>query len=283
VPEPTVRKRQLGNRLRRLRTELGLRIEDVAERVDVTGSKLSRIESGRIGIKPADLDALLDLYGVDDQELRNALRSIARSGNTRGWWHQYRDIVSPAYADLISLENEADAMRTYQSTLIPGLLQTPAYARVTISATGMTLTDEEVDALVTVRMARQSALQRPNPLQLWAVIHEAALRPRIKGDPTIMREQLHWLLEKQKLPHVSIQVLPLDSPPHVGMLGSFATVGYPGAMSLDVVLIESLTTALYVEDAVEVSRYGTAFEHLRAAALPFGESADLIAQLKDST
>jgi len=283
VPEPTVRKRQLGNRLRRLRTELGLRIEDVAERVDVTGSKLSRIESGRIGIKPADLDALLDLYGVDDQGLRNALRSIAWSGNTRGWWHQYRDIVSPAYADLISLENEADAMRTYQSTLIPGLLQTPAYARVTISATGMTLTDEEVDALVTVRMARQSALQRPNPLQLWAVIHEAALRPRIKGDPTIMREQLHWLLEKQKLPHVSIQVLPLDSPPHVGMLGSFATVGYPGAMSLDVVLIESLTTALYVEDAVEVSRYGTAFEHLRAAALPFGESADLIAQLKDST
>jgi len=259
-----------------------MKLDDAVSQLGWPKSKLSRIEAARLGIKPGDLDALLDLYSVDDGSKRDALHSLARHGSVRGWWQTYRDIISPAYADLISLEDDAVNMRSYQSTLIPGLLQTAAYARATITAINMTSTPAEVDALVDVRRARQAVLSRPKPLELWAVIHEAALRPRIKGNPQIMREQMQWLLDKQELPHVSIQVLPLDAAPHVGMSGGFAVVGFPETADLDVVHVESLTSALYVEDPGEVSRYGSAFEHLRAAALPFDESADLIERLKDN-
>ncbi|MGW2950718.1 helix-turn-helix domain-containing protein [Streptomyces eurythermus] len=281
MAEPTVRTRRLGSELRRLREAAGLKLSDVADRTGLPASKVNRVELARLGIKATDLDALLDLYGVADADRRDALHAFARDGRKRGWWQTYRDFISPAYADLISLEADAVNMRSYQSTLIPGLLQTAAYARATISAIRMTATADEVETLVAVRQARQSVLTRPDPLALWVVIHEAALRPRIKGDPRLMKEQLAWLLDRQQLPHVSIQVLPLDAPPHVGMSGSFAVLGFPETADLDVVHIESLTSALYVEDPAEVSRYGSAFEHLRAAALPLDESADLIADLKD--
>lgn len=280
MADPTVRKRRLGSELRRLREAVGLKLEDVAVRTSLPAAKVSRVETARFGIKPDDLSALLDLYGVDDADKRAALHSLARNGSVRGWWQPYRDIISPTYADLISLEADAVSMRSYQSTLIPGLLQTSAYARATLEALSMTATPAEVNALVEVRMARQSVLTRPAPLELWAVIHEAALLPRVKSAPKMMKEQLAWLLDKQELPCVSIQVLPLDASPHVGMSGSFAVLGFPEA-DLDVVYLENLTSNLYVEDLTEVRRYGSAFERLRAAALPFDESADLIERLKD--
>lgn len=272
----------MGGELRRAREASGRKGPDVAASLGWPTSKLSRIENGSLGVKPADLDALLDAVGIDDADKRDVLHSIARHGRQRGWWQTYRDAISPAYADLISLEDGARSMRTYQSTLIPGLLQTAPYARATIEAIRMDSQHDEVDALVDVRLARQSVLSRRDPLELWAVIHEAALRPRIRSSPQVMREQLQALLDRQRLPHVSIQVLPLDAPPHVGMGGSFAVLGFPEAAELDVALVESLTSALYVEDTAEVSRYGSAFERLRAAALPFDESADLIERLKDS-
>jgi transcriptional regulator with XRE-family HTH domain len=282
MPEPTVRTRRLGKVLRQLRENAGLKLDDVADRTALPASKVSRVESARLGIKADDLNVLLDLYGVDDADKRDALHAFARDGRRRGWWQTYRDFISPAYADLISLEADAVNMRSYQSTLIPGLLQTAAYARSTISAIRMTATADEVETLVAVRQARQSVLTRPEPLELWVVIHEAALRPRVKSDAGLMKEQLQWLLDRQQLPHVSIQVLPQDAPPHVGMSGSFAVLGFPETSDLDVVYLENLTSSLYIEDPAEVSRYGSAFEHLRAAALPLDESADLIARLKDS-
>nr|WP_237518846.1 DUF5753 domain-containing protein [Streptomyces sp. SID5910] len=282
VGEPTVRKRQLGAKLRQLRQAKGLKLEDVAARTSMAESKVGRVELGRLGIKPDDLDELLDLYDAKDESLRTVLRAIARHGSRRGWWQTYKDLISPAYADLISLEADAQSMRSYQSTLIPGLLQTVAYARATLGATGMTSTADEVNRLAEVRMARQSVLTRPEPLELWAVIHEAALHPRVKSQPKIMKEQLQSLLDRQELPNVSIQVLPLDAPPHVGLIGSFVLFGFPETADLDVVYLENLTNALYVEDHTEVSRYGSAFERLRAAALPFDDSADLIERLKDS-
>ncbi|MET9126969.1 helix-turn-helix transcriptional regulator, partial [Streptomyces sp. NPDC004528] len=276
MADPTVRKRRLGSELRRLREAAGMKLEDVAARIGLPAAKVSRVETARIGIKPDDLNALLDLYGVDDADKRDALHSFARNGNVRGWWQTYKDTISPAYADLISLEADARSMRSYECTLIPGLLQTAAYARATLEASGMTSTDAQINALVDVRMARQSVFSRPEPLELWAVIHEAALHPRVKGDPLMMKEQLSKLLDFAKLPQVSIQVIPLDAPPHVGMSGAFAMLGFPETADLDVVYLENLTSALYVEDLTEVSRYGMAFERLRAAALPFGETADLI-------
>lgn len=282
MSEPTVRKCQLGGELRRLRETAGLKLEDVEARTALPKAKVSRIETARIGIKVQDLARLLDLYNVDDANKRDALHALARDGSKRGWWQPYRDVISHAYADLISLESDARSMRAYQSTLIPGLLQTPAYARATLDASGMTSTPEQISALVDVRMARQSVLSRPDPLELWAVIHEAALRPRVTSDPLMMKEQLQKLLDFQRLPHVSIQVLPLNAPPHVGMSGSFAMLSFPETADLDVVYLENLTSALYVEDPAEVSRYGSAFERLRAAALPFDQTADIIERQKDT-
>lgn len=268
----------------RLREATGLKLDDVETRTGLSASKVSRIEKARLGVKPDDLTSLLDLYGVDDADRRDALHSLARHGNARGWWQPYRDIISPAYADLISLEAEAASMRSFETLLIPGLLQTAAYARVTISAINMTEPVDHVNALAEVRMARQSVLTtREQPLEFWAIIHEAALRPSIIKNPQLMRDQLQRLLDLQDLPNVSIQVVAFDTAPHPGMAGSFAVLSFPeAAADLDVVLIESLTSALYVEDTSEVSRYGNAFERLRAAALPFDKTADLIAKTKES-
>ncbi|MFD6361224.1 helix-turn-helix domain-containing protein [Streptomyces roseolus] len=281
--EPTVRRRRLGSELRRLREAAGLTLEDVEARNPALKlSKVSRIETARLGVKAADLDSLLDLYGVDDEPKRGLLHKLARDGARRGWWQTYRDIISPAYADLISLEDEAASMRTYQSLLVPGLLQTAAYARATISAINIGSSAEQVNGLVEVRRARQAVLSRPEPLEVWAIIHEAALRPAIADSPDVMRDQLQRLLDLMELPHVTIQILPLTSAPHPGLSGPFASLRFPGTADLDVTLVEHLTSALYVEDPGEVSIYGTAFEHLRAAALPFDASADLIVNLKDN-
>jgi transcriptional regulator with XRE-family HTH domain len=278
---PTVRKRQLGSVLRRMREGAGLKLDDVAERTTLNAAKTSRIETARTGVKAADLTTLLDLYGEEDAAKRAVLHYLAKHGSKRGWWQTYGDSISPAYADLISLESDARNMRSYQTTLIPGLLQTAAYARATIDAINMTSTQDRVNALVEVRMARQSVLTRPEPLEFWAIIHEAALHPRVTGHQ-VMRDQLQRLVDLSALPHVSIQVLPLQATPHPGLAGSFAVVGFPETADLDVVLVESLTSALYVEDPAEVSIYSVEFERLRAAALPFDDSADLIARTKDN-
>lgn len=281
--DPTVRRRRLGSELRRLRESVGLKLDDVADRTSLPASKVSRIEQARIGVKTDDLSALLNLYGVDDASKREALHAMARQSSVRGWWQPYKDIISPAYADLISLEAEATSMRSFETLLIPGLLQTAAYARATISAINMTAPADRINALVEVRQARQSVLTtREQPLEFWAIIHEAALRPSIASQPQVMRDQLQRLLDLQQLPNVSIQVLTLDAAPHPGMAGSFAVLSFPESSDLDVVLVENLTSALYVEDTAEVSRYGSAFERLRAAAEPFDKTADLIERLKDT-
>jgi transcriptional regulator with XRE-family HTH domain len=281
VGEPTVRKRQVGSQLEQLRRSKGLKLEDVTSRTGLVESKVNRIEKGRLGIKSEDLDHLLDLYEVEDEALRSVLHSIARHSSKRGWWQNYRNMIDPAYADLISLEDGARTMRSFQTTLIPGLLQTASYARSTIEAIRMDSLPAEVDALVEVRRARQSVLSRREPLELWAVVHEAALRPKVHGDPRMMKEQLQHLLDISSLPNASVQVLPLSAPPHVGMSGAFTMLGFPETPALDVVLVESLTSSLYVEDTTEVQRYRSAFARLMDEALPLAESAYLIEQLKE--
>ncbi|MEV6727012.1 helix-turn-helix transcriptional regulator [Streptomyces xanthochromogenes] len=278
---PTVRRRRLGAELRRLREAAGLKLDDVQERTSINAVKASRVETARTGVKPADLDTLLDLYGVDDVAKRSLLHALARDGARRGWWQTYADTISPAYADLISLEAQARNIRTWQTTLIPGLLQTAGYARATIDAINMTTPPDRVNALVEVRTARQSVLTRPDPPELWAIVHEVALRPQL-ADTHVMREQLQRLLDVTELPHVSVQVLPLTASPHPGMAGPFTLLGFPETADLDIAHVEDLTSALYVEDPAEVSIYGSAFERLRAAALPFDKTTDLIAQLKDA-
>ncbi|MFJ7337893.1 helix-turn-helix domain-containing protein [Streptomyces sp. NPDC101116] len=282
---PTVRRRRLGKKLRALRDAQGLTLEDVADKSSgaFTVAKLSRLETARSAAKPADVERLLDLFGVDDAELRGALLSLAREGAQRGWWHSYRGVLSPVYEDLISLEHEASSVRSWQMGVIPGLLQTGEYAREIITATAMSAAVEgRIDPLVEVRLARQAVLTRESPVNLWAIIAEGALHTTCLGEG-VMRDQLSRLLERSRRPNVTIQVLPSDAPPHVGQMGSYSILSFEEQADLDVVHVESLTSALYVEESEHVGVYRDAFERLRAAALSPELSAQRIAEIREKT
>lgn len=281
---PTVRRRQLGRTLRALRESSGLKQDDVAARSAgaLNGAKISRVETAKTAASAKDVAVILDALGVTDPELRSSLLKLTREGARRGWWQSYRSVLSAAYEDLISLESEATQVSTWQPCAIPGLLHTAEYAREIITATAMNAAAEEkVDALVEVRLARQVVLTRENPLRLWAIIGEAALRARC-ADDRIMTDQLDRLLSLNRRPNINIQVLPSTVPPHVGQMGAFSILGYGAYSGLSVAHIESLTSALYVEDRDDVAVYQDAVERLRAAALSPGESMDLVAEIRNS-
>ncbi|MGI5527441.1 helix-turn-helix domain-containing protein [Streptomyces syringium] len=282
-PVPTVRRRRLGEALRRYRNAAGLTLDTAAEALGWVGPKLSRIETANGHIRPSDVSALLTLYGVDDPEVASALEALARDARKQGWWQTYSGIVSPTYADYISLESDAGSVREFAPLLVPGLLQTAAYARETIAAHAITRTPEEVAALAEVRQARQSVLTRTTgPLKVWAVIHEAVLHQRFAARPDTMRAQLRRLLDVSDMPNVTVQIMPLDAAPHPGGVGGFSLVGFPGPMP-DVVLLENLLGSAYVEGVDEVRTFADAFERIVANALPMDDSLALIARMEEGS
>lgn len=259
----------------------GLTLDTAAEAVGWIGPKLSRIETANGHIRPHEVADLLKVYGVDDPEAIAALEGLARDARKQGWWQTYSGIVAPAYADYISLESDAGTIREYAPLLIPGLLQTAAYAREVIAANATRRTPEEVAALAEVRQARQSVLTRPGvPLKFWAVVHEAVLHQRFTVRPNTMRDQLRRLIDVSEMPNVTIQVLALDSTPHPGGAGAFSLVGFPGPMP-DVVLLENLIGATYAEGIGEVETFADAFERIVATALPADDSLALIARMEE--
>ena len=281
---PTVRRRRLGAKLRGLRAELTL--EEVAERSKgaFVPSKLSRIETAKSAAKEKDVEQLLDIYaGLGrevSEELRAALVTLTKEGGQRGWWHSYRGVLTPVYADLISLESEAESVSTWELGVIPGLLQTAEYAREIIRTTAMSeAVEARVDALVEVRLARQAVLTHENPLTLWAIVAEQALRSTAE-DESLMHEQLGRLLSMGKRPNVNIQVLPSAAHLHVGQLGSFTVLGFGPHPDLDVVHTETLTSALYVEERDKVAVHRDAWQRLTSAALSVEASAELISKIR---
>lgn len=207
---PAVRRRKLGAELRALRTGAELTSGEAARLVGWHQSKVSRIETGASGVKPADVRLLLDAYGVHDSQLRELLLMLAGSdegGGRHHWWHAYRGVLPPTYRDFISLESQASTMRTLEISVVPGLLQTPEYARAVTKAAVDGLDEEKLDALVEVRLARQDVLRSHPPLELSAVLDEAVLRREV-GGPDIMARQLARLVEAARLPQVRLQVLP---------------------------------------------------------------------------
>ncbi|MFI7102853.1 DUF5753 domain-containing protein [Streptomyces sp. NPDC050161] len=284
---PTVRRRRLGAKLRALRGADTL--DEIAERSEgaFVTSKLSRMETAKSAAKAKDVEQLLDLYaklGRDvSDELRAALVTLTKEGAQRGWWHSYRGVLTPVYADLISLEAEAESVSTWQLGVIPGLLQTAEYARWIIRATAMSeAVEARVDALVEVRLARQAVLTRDNPLTLWAIISEQALRSTSEGD-SVMDEQLGRLLSMAKRPNVNIQVLRSAAPLHVGQLGTFTVLGFGPHPDLDVVHTESLTAALYIEDGDKVAAHRDAWQRLTSAAESVEASTDLITEIRKNS
>jgi transcriptional regulator with XRE-family HTH domain len=266
--------------LQRLRLGAGMSAKDAAAAMGWDSGKLSRIENAKAHIRPQHIPALLTKYGVTDPEVVAALEGLAKDASKKGWWQTYSGVVAPAYADYISLESDAESVRLYAPLVIPGLLQTGAYARETIAANAITRTPEEVTALAEVRMARQAVLSRPErPLKLWAVIGEAVLHRRFSDRPQIMRDQLQRLIDVSAAPGITVQVMPLDATPHPGGAGAFDLVSFPAPMPA-VVQFENLKGTSYVEGTDDVALYEEAFHQIVAAALPVTDSLALIIRLK---
>ncbi|MEV5430821.1 helix-turn-helix transcriptional regulator [Streptomyces sp. NPDC052701] len=276
---PAVRRRKLGAELRALRTSAGLTSGEAARLVGWHQSKVSRIETGTSGVKPADVRLLLDAYGVADTQLRELLLVLAGSDETGGrhhWWHAYRGVLPPTYRDFISLESQASAMRTLETTVVPGLLQTPEYARAVTKAAVEGLSEERLDTLVEVRLARQDVLRADPPLELNAVLDEAVLRREV-GGPGVMTRQLDRLVEAARLPQVRLQVLPFAAGAHIGVTGPFVIFSFSNASDLDVVVLDHLTSSLYLERKEDLQAYTEAFDALLIHALSPEDSLDFIA------
>lgn len=271
---PTVRRRRLALELRRLREAARLTCEEVAEHLECSASKISRVETGRVSVSPRDVRDMLELYNVPAQQ-RDSLVQLARDSRQKGWWHAYSDTIQPQFATYVGLESAASEIRVYEVNLMPGLLQTEDYARTIIKAGTMNGTTEDVERKVALRMARQPALTRTEPPMLWTVVDEAALRRRV-GGTELMRAQLEHVLELSSLKNVAMQVIPFGAGAHPAMGRPFVILVFPERIDTDVVYLEDLTSAFYLEDVEEVDRYNVFFNHLRATALSFEDSAALV-------
>jgi hypothetical protein len=275
---PTVKRRRLAVELRRHREGAALTIDEVAERLEWSTAKISRIENARVRVLPRDVKFLLGTYGLTDQdEAWEVLLTLARESRQRGWWQQYGEAVPDWFEVFVGLEAEAATIFCYDAEFVPGMLQTEEYARAIHRAQLFNASEEEIGRLVRVRMARQELLTSEDAPQLWLVINEAIIR-RIVGGRDVMREQLKRLIEGSRLPNMTLQVVPFGAGAHPAMDGSFQLLGFPEPSDPQVVYIEYHTGALYLEKAAEVTRYGLAFDHLRASALPVDASRNLMAR-----
>lgn len=273
---PTVRRRRLGQELRRLRELKGMTAEEVAERLLVSQSKISRLENGRRSISQRDVRDLCGVYEVDDHRIVDSLMQMAKDSRQQGWWHSFGDIPYSVY---IGLETDAASLRVYDPQVVPGLLQTRAYAEALITGALPETTPTDIEKRVQVRMRRQERISAPeNPLRLWTVLDESALR-RVVGSRHLMRDQLEHLVEQSQLPHVTVQVIPFDMGAHPGLNGQYAILEFPDAADSSVVYIEGVTSDLYLEKANDVQQYSVMYEHLRAQALNVEQSRRRIADI----
>ncbi|WP_067825216.1 helix-turn-helix domain-containing protein [Actinomadura kijaniata] len=272
----TVRRRRLGAELRRLRESRGISAEDVIRHMDWSASKLSRIETGRIAVLWEAVAALLDFYGIKDGEEREALIRLAREAKQVGWWQPYSDFLSKDYRTYIDLETAASEANIFQPLGVPGLLQTPDYARAVISDAGaLDLDDEAIERRVNLRMERQQVLDGDHPLKLWAILDEAALRREIGGRET-MKGQLRRLAEVARRPGVTLQVIPFEAGVHASLTSTFGIFRFAEEDEPDVAYIESFAGTLYLERLSEIQAANLTFDHLRATAKSAADSLRLI-------
>jgi hypothetical protein len=242
---------------------------------------LSRIETGRSPTRTPYLNALLELYGVDDPGQRRVMQEMARDGHQRGWWAVWDGVLPTGFGIWFGLEAEAASLRVYEAQVVHGLLQTEDYARKVMSTVRMGRTAEEIERLVELRMRRQDVLHRPYPLDLWHIVDEAVLR-RMAGPSRVMHEQLEHLYEACHWPNVTLQVLGFGSGLHPGLGGSFTIIKFPERLDPDVVYTEGVTGQPYIEERDrEVRAHSEAFDLLRVSALSPRESARLIRSISE--
>ena len=272
---PTVRRLQLGARLRSLRLAKGVTRDKAGYEIRASESKISRMELGRVSFKERDVVDLLKLYGVEDPGERERLLTLAREANTPGWWHSYGDVLSTWFQNYLDLEQAAELIRTYEIQFVPGLLQTDAYARAVITLGHGTATAEEIDRRADLRMARKQMLQRDESPRLWAVLDEAVLRRPI-GGKEVLREQIESLLAMCAQPSVRLHVIPFESGGHAAAGGAFSILRFPYPDMPDVVYLEHLTSGLYLDKREDVDQYAAAMGRLTIEAEPPARTPDLL-------
>ncbi|MFI9121463.1 helix-turn-helix domain-containing protein [Streptomyces bikiniensis] len=273
---PTVRRRRLGQELRKLREAKNMTAEQVAERLLVSQSKISRLENGRRSISQRDVRDLCGVYEVEDERMVDSLMQMAKDSRQQGWWHAFGDIPYSVY---IGLETDAESLRMYEPQIIPGLLQTHEYAEAVIAGALPESTPADIEKRVQVRTRRQERIRdEERPLRLWAVIDEGALH-RIVGSRRLMVQQLEHLLEQSQLPHVTVQVMPFAMGAHPGISGQYSILEFPDASDSSVVYIEGVTSDLYLEKTQDVGKYSVMYEHLRAQALNVDQTREFISEM----
>ena len=275
---PTVQRMLVGARLRRLRTELGLSREEAAQAIRASEWKIHRLENGQVGFKDRDIIDLLARYGVSDPAEVADFLTLAREANTPGWWQHYGDVLPSWFRTYVDLEQAATLIRTYEGQFVPGLLQTDDYMRAVVRGAHLEESGEEVGRRVRLRLARQMLLTRQGPPRLWAVVDEAALR-RPVGGREVMRGQLERLIEATKLPNVTLQILPFASGAHAAMGSAFSILRFADREIPDIVYLEHLTNAVYLDRRNEVERYLDAMELLCVDSEPPARTVELLERI----
>jgi DNA-binding XRE family transcriptional regulator len=272
---PTVRRMLVGAQLRQLRTEAGVSREEAGEAIRASEWKIHRLENGQVGFKDRDVGDLLRLYGVTDPDDIAAFLEFAREANAPGWWQQYGDLLPQWFKAYVDLESAAMVIRTYEGQFVPGLLQTEDYMRAVIGGAHLDEPPEEAERRVALRIARQTLLTRRDAPRLWAVIDEAALR-RPVGSPEVMRGQLERLINATKLANVVLQILPFRAGAHPAMVGAFSILRFADQELPDVVYVEHLTNALYLDKRDDVNRYLHVMDRISMRAAPPDMTVDLL-------
>jgi hypothetical protein len=275
---PTVLRMLLGAHLRRLREAQEISREAAGYEIRASESKISRMELGRVSFKERDVADLLTLYGVDDGEERERLLALARQANEPGWWHRDGDILPSWFQSYLGLEAAASMIRSYEVQFVPGLLQTSDYARAVIMLGHARASTREIERRVGLRMKRQELLTRKNPPTLWVVIDEAALRRPI-GGATVMADQIRHLIDMARKPNVRIQVIPFLSGGHAAAGGPFSILRFPESDLSDVVYVEQMTSALYLDKAEDVDFYAAMIERLSVQAEPPAHTPGILEEI----
>lgn len=265
----------LGSQLRRLRESRGITREAAGYSIRASESKISRMELGRVSFKTRDVEDLLTLYGITDETERNSLLSLAKEANVAGWWHSYSDVLPTWFPTYVGLEGAASLIRSYEVQFVHGLLQTEAYAHAVVDRGMKNASVSDIDKRVTLRMERQKYLVSENAPDFHVVIDEAALR-RPYGDREVMRGQLQHLIEISERPNVRLQVMPFSFGGHAGESGAFTVLTFPESDLSDVVYLEQLTSALYLDKQEDVTQYEKAMQQLQDDSPGPNESRDVL-------
>ncbi len=275
---PTVLRMMLGNQLHRLRKAAGVTPDEAGYEIRASRSKINRMENGRVGFKERDVADLLTRYDITDEQERAGMLSLARQANTPGWWSKYGDVLADWFEAYLGLEAAASVIRTFELQFVHGLFQTEAYARAVTLLGHKAASAGEIDRRVSLRLKRQDLLTSPEPPQVWSVIDEAALR-RPVGGRAVMRAQLNRLIEVAELPQVTIQIVPFGRGGHAAAGGSFIILRFAEHELPDVVYIEQLTSALYLDDREDVDHYMEVMNDLSAEALTPAHTARLLTEI----